>query len=174
MNLDMNKSKFIIRLLGIVLCAFIILTSLRNRSLNESIWIEAEMAEQFDQPFEVVADSSASGGKAITSNMRSDELESSLLYEVEVSKSGKYHFWANCFWPGGCNNSFIVQFDAGHRFVFGNDKQQFDSWHWVKGPTIELSDGTHDVRIWNKEKFSKMDIMLLTLDDNYYPDHELK
>ncbi len=165
----MNRNRILIRISGVLLCLFIMGMSLIDRSFDEYIWIEAEDADDIEQPFEAVDHSEASGGKAVISHLGSDEYVSSLTYPIEVEKDGKYRFLANCYWPGGCNNSFIIQFDEGNKYVFGNDKQFFETWHWVKGPVIELSQGTHTLRIWNKEAYAGMDRFLLTQNIQYIP-----
>lgn len=159
----------IVIIVGLILGSVILFFSVENTAKNIILHIEAEDAHNIEPPFKVINDLNASGHKAVTTTMRSDELEASLEYIIKVKREGKYRFWANCYWPGGCNNSFIFQIDEGNRYVFGNDKRSFDIWHWVKGPVILISKGDHVLKIWNKEKFSMLDKIIFNNDPSANP-----
>ena len=168
--MKISKERLLIIIAGIVMGMIVISTSIQNVGQGQSIHIEAEDASLLEHPFEIIEDAMASGGKAVTSSLRSDEYEASLVYNIRISQSGRYRFWANCLWPGGCNNSFELQFDDGNKYVFGNDKGKFEVWHLVKGPVITLQRGEHELRIWNKESFSQIDKIILTSNLNDIPE----
>ncbi len=149
--------------------AYLFFFSVLDIYKGDVIQIEAEDARSIESPFELVNNSEAFGGQAVTTTMRSDEMESFLEYQIKISENGHYRFWANCYWPGGCNNSFILQFNNGVQYVFGNDKQVFDQWHWVKGPLVELHEGVHTLKVWNKEAFSQIDQFILSNRQMFVP-----
>ena len=126
----MNRDKLILIILATFIASIVIYTSVKIVSSEQAIYIEAENAIEISSPFEVIKMAGASKGKAVTTTMRSDEFESFLEYKIKVDKKSKFRFWANCFWPGGCNNSFVFQIDEGNRYVFGNDKHKFEPWHY--------------------------------------------
>lgn len=168
----MHKQKAVLILLATFLIGLIISQSIVDTSNEFNINIEAEQAIYLTEPFEIINSPEASGGKSVWSTMRSDQLESYLEYEFNVNQNGKYRFWANCYWPGGCNNSFLIQIDDGNQYVFGNDQRTFKQWHWVKGPSIELTKGNHKLKLWNKEAFSSIDLMIFSKNSVYSPDHK--
>ena len=89
------------------------------------------------------------------------------VYSVDIPSSGDYVFHGRAFWMNGCGNSFKLVIDQSRAQAFSD--QLYDKWHWVRGPTFELSAGTHHITILNREDGVKLDQFLLTTDTGYRP-----
>ena len=85
-------------------------------------------------------------------------------YEIKISEPGNYQFWGRCKWYDTSGNSFYILVDAdtvGSKTPYITD-QTFGKWHWVAGPRVNLSQGSHTIRIQNREDGSEIDQWLLT------------
>ncbi len=90
------------------------------------------------------------------------------FYKIRVPAAGNYRFWALCHWYDGCGNSFFLKVDDKPAVVLGQDGT-YQRWHWVKGPLLQLSAGTHSITIQNREDGAKLDQVMLTNDTRYVP-----
>lgn len=84
-----------------------------------------------------------------------------------VAVEGTYTIWARCWWTDGCGNSFAISLDDGSRATItsGNYKR----WHWVRGPVVRLTAGTHTLKVHNTEDGARMDQIFLTSDSGRIP-----
>jgi hypothetical protein len=155
-------------LLGIVISGFIIYTSIEGNGSKEYIWFEAENANKIDPSLEIFEDKDASGGKAIVSTITSHRVEAFASYNFNISNVGDYYFWARVYWPGGCNNTYLVQIDNSKPIIYGNE-DQFNIWHWVPSLKFNLKKGKHTLFIWNEEQNARLDKMLITADPYFIP-----
>ena len=163
--IKINTSKYTL-FLGISSILIILFCSIENRNQNKYYWFEAESFNKITSGLEIIKDDDASNKKIIISRLQSHITRAYAQYNFNVSQSGEYTFWARTFWPGGCNNSFLVTVNNSPKLQFGNDPL-LRKWHWVKGPILELQAGENELQIWNDERLAQIDMFLLT-NDNYY------
>lgn len=90
------------------------------------------------------------------------------VYKVRIPANGKYRFWGYCHWHDGCGNSFFLKIDDKPAVVLGQDGT-YQRWHWVKGPSLQLTAGVHTVVLQYREDGAKMDQALFTTDQRYVP-----
>jgi hypothetical protein len=163
-----RKSSNIFFCVIFALCFLMLILSIEKTVPKRKIWIEAELAENINEPLQVIDDEEAFLGKAVVSTGISHSVLGFASYPVNLAQSGKYQFWGRCFWPAGCSNSFLVQVDNSKKFLLGNNLP-LKTWHWVKGPNWQLNNGKHNIFLWNEEQDSRLDRILLTLDKSYIP-----
>ncbi|MGI5817905.1 MAG: hypothetical protein ACOX9R_07375 [Armatimonadota bacterium] len=89
------------------------------------------------------------------------------VYRINVPTAGTYQFWARTWWYDSCGNSFFVIVD-NKPAVFIEDAT-YQTWHWVKGPRIQLSAGQHTIRIQNREDGARLDQFMLINNTQYVP-----
>lgn len=134
--------------------------------------VEAEHYLSIKASMSKMSDSKASAGKCIGIPLRRPHATSETgpsddghaYYKVKIPKAGTYQFWGRCWWYDSCGNSFFVLVDSTKvtsKTPYVTD-QTFRKWHWVAGPKVSLSKGTHTIRIRNREDGAKMDQWLLT------------
>lgn len=113
-----------------------------------------------------------------------DAMEGSptLVYSVDFITTGTHYFWARARRTGGGDDSFHLGIDyvieeGGEYINFEGASGSTGEWQWVNncqtagGPaTIEVSNaGYHDIVIYVREKFFKIDKILLTTNPDYIP-----
>lgn len=106
-------------------------------------------------------------------------------YKVEITRSGVYYLWGRFFFSGtGTDpNSFNVSIDNGTKYIYGNNKDYFNQWHWGGDGNKEtgvpapinlgtLSAGQHTIRVSGRETGSgaMLDVVMLTADASFIPD----
>jgi len=94
------------------------------------------------------------------------------ILSVDIPDDGTYFLWCWVWWPDGCGNSFGVSLDDAPAFTFGEDAT-YKSWHWVKSPPklkqLDLTKGTHSLRISNREDGAVVDQILFVKEKRYVP-----
>ncbi len=88
-------------------------------------------------------------------------------FKINVPSSGSYRLWLRAWWYDACGNSFFVIVDD--KPAVSVEDPTYQTWHWVKGPKLTLSAGTHTIRIQNKEDGARLDQFLLTNNSRYVP-----
>lgn len=89
------------------------------------------------------------------------------VYKIKVPASGTYQLWMRTWWYDACGNSFFVIVD-NNPSVYVEDPT-YQTWHWVKGPRLTLSAGTHTIRVQNREDGARMDQFMLINNTQYVP-----
>lgn len=168
LNLDQLSYKIFIPGIIILSVIFMVVASIKDMGGDENIWIEAEEAKFITAGLEIKKDIKASGGKAIISKLRSHQRGAFASYDFNVIQSGKFFFWARTLWPGGCNNTFQITLDKSPVYKIGNDHILY-KWHWINQREFELSQGKHNLLIYNDEHLAQLDKVLLTSDPYYIP-----
>jgi hypothetical protein len=116
----------------------------------------------------------ASGGQAIEvpeGAGKPPEVGGDASFTFAVQKGGTYTLWCRVWWMDGCGNSFTLSIDDGPAFAFGGDGV-YKKWHWVKGPAkpvIQLTPGTHTLKVANREDGVMLDQVLLVQERRYVP-----
>lgn len=150
---------------------------------STNIWCEGESANPLTPPMAVGTDSSVSQSYVYTT---ATDVTSSTLptntgtaeYNFDVPTTGLYTFLARVNYPDASSNSFWLQFDNNQPInKIGNDNN-FNSWHWINysdGDTtpvtlrINLTEGTHKLKVVGREPNAKLDRWVLSTDSLFYP-----
>ncbi len=141
-------------------------------ALAAKIVVEAEHCRAITPSMVIKADTTASGGKCIERPLKRPHATTetgpsdtgNAEYKIRVATAGVYQFWGRCWWQDACGNSFSLLMDTTAvtaRTPYITD-QLFRKWHWVAGPTFNLSAGAHVLRIQYREDGTRMDQWLLT------------
>ena len=85
----------------------------------------------------------------------------------KVPQDGTYSLWARAWWLDGCGNSFAVSVDGGDRATISSGN--YKRWHWVRGPKLRLTAGTHTLVLHNTEDGARLDQIFLTSDPARIP-----
>ncbi len=88
-------------------------------------------------------------------------------FKINVPSSGTYQFWARTWWYDACGNSFFVILDDKPAVYI--EDATYQTWHWVKGPKLQLSAGQHTIRIQNREDGARLDQFMLINNTQYVP-----
>jgi hypothetical protein len=147
---------------------------------GDKIWVEAEDGN-VDEPMQIDSDANASEGAYLWVPQGSGSLYSPSStnglanYTFTISVSGTYRIWGRVIAPSDSNNSFFVAMD-------GNAYTRWDtavatSWTWdlinsyaAADPLVfELSAGTHNLSLMQREDGTKIDKLIITSDANYVP-----
>jgi len=152
--------------------------------------VEAEAATNLVAPFQVLADSEASGGKCLTLPSKGcgavhqhiapegtpERTAGSAELAFSVEKEGEYTLWIRKWWCCSCGDSFSLQLDDGKAFVFGNDGTTTQHWSWLAhqeaGEPIKfkLSAGAHKLVFKNRgESGFRIDQVLFAMDPKFVP-----
>jgi hypothetical protein len=134
-------------------------------------WIEAENTDELYHDLHLMDDKDASGRKALVSNAESHSVNSYAVYNTNVDNDGKYQLWARLWASNACGNSYVVSMDQSNNSLVGNT-DFMHAWHWVKGPSFQLTKGSHKLFLWNEEFGTRIDRFLLTTDPLYIPSGE--
>jgi hypothetical protein len=96
------------------------------------------------------------------------EAEGSAVYAVNVKNAARFRIWLRAWWSDGCANSIAVSLNGAPPRLLGNDGT-YATWHWVRGPVVELRAGTHLLSLHHREDGVSIDQILLSNDDAYLP-----
>ncbi len=89
------------------------------------------------------------------------------VYRVNVPTAGTYRLWARTWWYDSCGNSFfIVINDRPATYI---EDATYQTWHWVRGPQVQLNAGTNTIRVQNREDGARLDQFMLTNNARYVP-----
>jgi hypothetical protein len=88
-------------------------------------------------------------------------------YKINISQNGTYTIWLRANWYDSCGNSFFVIIDNKPAVYI--ESSTYLVWHWVKGPSLSLSAGSHTIKIQNREDGAKLDQFLLINNSRYVP-----
>lgn len=88
-------------------------------------------------------------------------------YKVRVPTAGTYTLWARTWWYDSCGNSFFVVIDDRPSTYI--EDATYKTWHWVKGPQVQLSAGEHIIRFQNREDGARLDQFMLINNSRYVP-----
>jgi hypothetical protein len=116
------------------------------------IWIDASRPTTIAAPFEVAAiGANAERGLWIGPGVGrgwKGEAGGEACYRFHVPAGGKYNLWAYCLWHDECTNAVYAEVDESGKAVIGNDPV-FNQWHWVRGFSVDLSEGMHTLKLSN-------------------------
>jgi hypothetical protein len=82
-------------------------------------------------------------------------------YRFYAPEDGRYHIWANCLWFDKCTNAVFARIDDMDKAVVGNDNI-YNQWHWVRGFSLKLERGAHDLELSNHSDHISLQNVLLT------------
>jgi hypothetical protein len=152
----------------------------------DTLWIEAESGRNFaagsiSSPFIIADDPAASdsgyitvqAGKNSTTAVPTTGIAS---YKINVVNAGTYRIWGRVIAPTTQDDSFYVRMDGG-AWISWNDMPFNSAWHWdrVHPPatttpsSFSLAAGAHTLQVAYREDGAKLDVMVLTNDNNYSP-----
>ncbi|MBI3945127.1 MAG: hypothetical protein HY321_04355 [Armatimonadetes bacterium] len=94
-------------------------------------------------------------------------LSGDCVLTFKVAVTGTYQAHGRAWWLDGCGNSFYLTFDRGDRMTLSSGT--YRRWHWVRGPRVRLSAGTHTLKIANSEDGARLDQVFLTCDPKRSP-----
>lgn len=69
-------------------------------------------------------------------------------FRFYAPEEDRYYIWAKCLWFDKCSNAVFVRIDNMDRAVIGNDNI-YNQWHWVRGYSVKLKRGAHDLKLSN-------------------------
>ncbi|MCE5218971.1 hypothetical protein LLH03_18305 [bacterium] len=141
-------------------------------AMAAKIVVEGEHCLGTTKSMKVMSDPAASGGKCIGVAVRRPHAttetgpadDGHATFKISVPAPGTYQFWGRCWWWDACGNSFFAMADktsVTSSTPYITD-QLFRKWHWVAGPTLTLSKGTHQIRVQYREDGSELDQFILT------------
>jgi hypothetical protein len=93
-------------------------------------------------------------------------------FRFEVPSDGTYHFWINALWHDACTNAIYARVDGMDKAILGNDPV-FGQWHWVRGFSLDLTRGLHEMVLSNHSDNLALLEVLLTSSDTDLPDTTL-
>ncbi len=141
-------------------------------------WMEAENAV-ITQPMGIGQSSQASQCKFVYTT--DDWSTGNVSMSFTTPASGNYYLWGRAQGLGWKRNSFFVSIDNGPRFhweIVPIDDQWKMGWQIIveadhtPGP-FWLSAGTHNLRFQSREGDARLDMVLITDDEQYQPDVEV-
>jgi hypothetical protein len=86
-----------------------------------------------------------------------------------TEKAGKHQIWLRTWWRDGCSNSLRIGIDKHPTQLVGNDGT-YQTWHWVRGPMVQLSSGQHSLQLLPSEPGIKIHQIALSTESDFYPD----
>lgn len=131
--------------------------------------IEAEVYSNISGRFTQMADGNRSGGlyMNIPGKGTTEDPNTFLAYNINVSNGGKFYVWLLGYGPDGSSDSFFAQVDASS-LVQATLTQ--GKWGWKRvGSTLSITSGGHQLLIKNREDGASVDKIVLTKDSNYVP-----
>ncbi len=132
----------------------------------------------------VGSDSGAAGGRYIYSTVSDTGWDGKgnppptgqAAISVEVPHDGSYAVWAHMWYDNVNANSYWLIIDNQPAIRVGNEDSGYRQWKWVgwhDSPnsriTVELTAGTHTVRLIGRESGARVDRVLVTDDLNNTP-----
>lgn len=138
-----------------------------------NIRIDVENGE-LTAPMVSVVDSSASGNRYILSSIQK---QGHADIDFSIPVAGNYYVWGRVYAPSGEENSFrILMDDQVDTTVWDIAEGSFGQWVWEKvedrnaGVVLyNLDAGAHTFQIYAREKFSRIDKILITSNPSYLP-----
>lgn len=96
---------------------------------------------------------------------------------VEVPHDGTYVVWTRMFYDSVQGNSYWLIIDDGQGIKVGNEDGNYKVWKWVNWSDgnanqvieVELTAGTHTLKLVGREAGARIDTILLTDDPSYVP-----
>lgn len=149
---------------------------------SESHWLETEFKANMTPPMQSAFDLSASSGKYIWVPNGAG-VRGSAVYNFTVAQAGKYMIWGRTIAPNGSDDSFYIEIDETGNKVWSVTVGE--TWIWNKVThavrnigvdkvtfeqvTFDLTAGTHQLKIKQREDGPKIDKILITNDFSYIP-----
>jgi len=90
-------------------------------------------------------------------------------YRFYVPEDGKYHIWAYCSWFDECTNAVFAKIDNLNKAIIGNDNI-YKQWHWVRGFSVKLKKGAHELDLSNHSDHISLQKVLLINSATAIPD----
>jgi len=90
-------------------------------------------------------------------------------YRFYVPEDGNYHIWAYSLWFDKCANAVFAKFDNLDKAIIGNDNI-YKQWHWVRGFSVKLKRGAHDLELSNHSDHISVQNVLLINSATAVPD----
>lgn len=90
-------------------------------------------------------------------------------YRFYVPEDGRYYIWAYCLWFDKCTNAVFAKIDNLDKAIIGNDNI-YKKWHWVRGFSIKLKKGAHDLELSNHSDHISLQKLLLINSATTLPD----
>lgn len=174
----MSKQTIILALLSALAGLLLASSSIRIRysaPSGASVLIELEKQDNLHQQVQRHESDEASAGAFIsisgwdTSHPNyGRDVAGETAFLTNISAPGTYHVWVRAHWKDTCSNSVTFMArptDLGQsstkRYLIGNDAT-LHAWHWVRGPSIQLKSGEHELLLGTRETLAKVDCVLLT------------
>lgn len=76
-------------------------------------------------------------------------------WTIQTDSAAPFTLWAEVKWLDAKGNSFHLSVDGKPETVLGN-YGAMARWLWVRGPTLELTEGSHKIRVRTREEGSKL------------------
>lgn len=137
---------------------------------------EAEKYTKITPSMRKTASANASGGYFIEIPVKRPHAQTegapsdtgSATYTVTIPSAGVWQFWGRAMWYDSCGNSFFLKIGGNPAVQFGQNGT-YGSWHWVKGPKMQLPQGKVTVVVQNREDGAKLDQFIFTKNLRYVP-----
>lgn len=148
---------------------------------NAQRWLEAEQAS-LPAAFTLHEDDHASQGSYVEVTDRADDLArpphtDPVVYTFDTPRAGRHVVWARVRVRSNDHDSIWLRMDST-RWIRWNGIEQGDRWHWVqvqdadqagRPVAFELSEGSHQLMLRQREDGVDIDRLLVTHDWNYQP-----
>jgi len=148
-------------------------SAVTSRPPSHRILIPLDLPVVVELPVQVdVVDSGGARGLRIPPNTGrgwAGEAGGTAVYRFHIPQAARYTPWAYCLWQGPCSNAIFTGFDEADPFILGNDPV-YKEWHWVRGPAVELSRGTHTLTLSNHSDHVALGRLMLLSDPADRPD----
>jgi len=135
-----------------------------------TLCFEAELANDLSYPFEIAEVEGASGGLALTipegagSRGAFGKKDTGFAsYFVGIPAEGEYSIRMRVRWNGNCSNSAMLKIGQTKPVLVST--KTFGVWHWVFAGRGKFSQGTHEIRIQNREDGVWLDEILVSRED---------
>jgi len=123
----------------------------------ERTCVEAEHANRFTFPFQIVDADGASGGLALSipEGIGSEEAlpdgqgHGTATFLVPAGRTALRQAWARVFWNGNCSNSLLIR--VGDQEAYNIIDNVMRRWHWVPAGRWQLRRGVNDVAVGIRE-----------------------
>ncbi|MEN6644019.1 MAG: SUMF1/EgtB/PvdO family nonheme iron enzyme [Armatimonadia bacterium] len=143
---------------------------------GSDVVVEGESYTSIAQSMARGSDAAASGGAYVgiplaephAAREAATQDTGNCAYTVVISTAGEYRLWARVWWTDSFGNSFYLRPPDKKIIVLGQDST-FQSWHWVRGPSLHLDAGPVTIVVQNREGGTRLDEFLLTTKTDYVP-----
>lgn len=148
-------------------------SAVTSRPPSHRILIPLDWPVAVEQPMQVdVVDSGGARGLRIPPGAGrgwAGEAGGTAVYRFHIPQEARYTPWAYYLWQGPCSNAVFAGFDEADPFILGNDPV-YTYWHWVRGPDVKLSRGTHKLTLSNHSDHIALSRLMLLSDPADRPD----